>query len=196
MKKMDNQGNYESYRWFFTSGDLLVVGGKNDSQNELVIKNFLKPNYIIMHSSLPGSPFCIIVGDTPDKKDIEETAIFCACFSQQWKSGKKLVDIDIFKGDQIYKKKSMKTGTFGVKGNKKTIKVKPELVLAMQKGKLRAVPKTTKEEKLVFIGQGNLSKENAITKISEIIKDKYHFPVSRDEISQAIPADKLEVRKI
>jgi uncharacterized protein YifE (UPF0438 family) len=187
---------YENYRWFYTSSRTLVIGGKSDEQNEEALKNFLKPNYVVMHTSAPGSPFCIIISDKPEKQDLEETAVFCSCFSQQWKLGKKMIDIDVFKGNQLYKRKFMKKGTFGVKGMKKTLKVKPELVLVMQKGKLRAVPKTTNEEKLVEIIQGNLAKEQATTKISEIIKNKYHFPISREEIMQAIPSDKMDVRKI
>ena len=185
---------YESCRCFFTSNNILVVGGKSDEQNEIVLTDFIKPNYIIMHTSLPGSPFMIIQSDNPSKKDIEETAIYCACFSQQWKSGKRLIEVDIFKGEHIYKTKTMKTGTFGVKGNKKTIRVKPELVLVIQNGKLRAVPKTKELEVLAEVKQGNLTKEQAAEKISKIIKDKFHFPVSRDEIMAAIPSGKLSVK--
>ncbi len=195
MQKLSNlDRKYENFRWFFTSGNTLVVGGKNDEQNEIVLKEFLKPNYIIMHTSAPGSPFMVIQSDKPSKNDIGEAAIFCACFSQQWKSGKKLIDIDVFSGVQIYKTKAMKTGTFGVKDRKKTIKVKPELVLVIQNGKLRAVPKATKQEALAEIKQGSLSKEEAAVKISRIIKDEYHFPVSKEEIMSAIPSDKLSVR--
>ena len=120
-KSFNSNKGYENYRWFFTSNNVLVVGGKSEEQNESALKNFLKPNYAVMHTSNPGSPFMIIQSDNPDKTDLEETAVFCACFSKQWKLGKKIIDIDIFKGDQIYKTKSMKTGTFGVKGNKKTL---------------------------------------------------------------------------
>lgn len=195
MKKDNKLKDYQNYRWFFTSNDVLVVGGKNDDQNESVIKNFLKPNYFIMHTTSPGSPFCIIQSNAPTKQDLDETAVFCACFSQQWKSGKKEISIDIFRGEQIYKNSLMKTGTFGVKGKKKTVKVKPELVLVIQKGKLRAVPKTSEEEKLAEINQGKLKKEESAEIISKIIKDKYHFPISKDEIMQAIPSDKLDVKK-
>lgn len=195
MQKLVNiDKRYEEFRWFFTSDNVLVVGGKNDEQNELIIDSFLKPNYTVMHTSLPGSPFCIIQSNNPSKKDIEETAIFCACFSQQWKLGKKLIEIDVFKGENIYKIKSMKTGTFGVKGEKKVIKVKPELALVIQNGKLRAVPKTTKQKKLVEIKQGLLTKEQATERISRLLKDKYSFPVSKDEITGAIPSDKLSVK--
>ena len=189
-----NGNGYENFRWFFTSNDILVVGGKSDEQNEAAIANFLRPEYTIMHTTEPGSPFMIIKSEKPDEKDIKETAIFCACFSQQWKTGKKQLEVDIFKGSQIYKTKTMKTGTFGIIGEKKTMKVKPELVLVIQKGKLRAVPNTTKEKKLAVIVPGKLSKEEAADKIARIIKDKYHFPISKEEIMQAIPSDKLKLK--
>ncbi|MEK6936356.1 MAG: NFACT RNA binding domain-containing protein [Nanoarchaeota archaeon] len=194
MFNLDNKIDYKNYRWFFTSDGSLVIGGKSDEQNELVLNNFLKPNYIIMHTSAPGSSFMIIQSDKPSKNDIEETAIFTGCFSKQWKTGSKKIDIDIFKGSQIYKIKSMKTGTFGVKGDKKTIKINPELILVIQNGKFRAVPSTIKEKKLAEIKQGNLSKEEASEKLAKIIKDKFHLPVHKDEIMQAIPSDKLSVR--
>ena len=180
--------DYKNYKWFFTSNNVLVVGGKSDEQNEQAIKHFSKPDYTIMHTSKPGSPFMIIQSDKPTKIDLEETAIFCACFSKQWKqlkSATKKVDIDIFKGNQIYKNSAMKKGTFGIRGKKETMKVKPELVLIFQKGKLKSVPKTTKEKKLAEIKPGKLSKDQAADKIAKKIKD---------EIMQAIPSDKLGVK--
>jgi len=186
--------DYRKYRWFFTSSGKLVVGGKSDKQNELAIRYFLKPNYIVMHTSLPGSPFMIIQDENPTKKDLDETAIFTAGFSKQWKNNKKSIEVDIFKGSQIYKTKSMKVGTFGVRGEKKTKKVTPKLVLVVQKGKLRAVPITTKEKKLVEITPGKLSKEQAAEKISKKIKNEFNLPVSKEEIMSAIPSDKLSIK--
>ena len=188
-----SEKDYLNYKWFFTSEGKLVIGGKSDEQNEQVIKNFLRPNYVIMHTSLPGSPFMIIQDDTPSKKDLKETAVFTAAFSKQWKNGNKNVEIDIFKGSQIYKIKGMKTGTFGVKGNKETIKVKPELVLIIQKGKIKAVPENGKEKILAKIKPGKLTKEQAAEKIAKTIRDKFHLPVHRDEVMQAIPSDKIGV---
>ena len=185
---------YENFRWFFTSNNILVIGGKSDEQNELALREFTKPNYIVMHTSSPGSPFMIILSDNPNKRDLEETAIFCACFSQQWKLGKNMIDIDYFKANQIYKLKTMKKGTFGIKGQKKTMKVKPELVLVIQNGKLRTVPKTTKLETFAKITQGKLTKEQAADKISKKIKEKYAFAFSKDEIMSAIPSNKLEIK--
>lgn len=193
-QKLIPANEYQDYRWFFTSNNLLVVGGKSDEQNEIVLKKFLKPEYIVMHTSAPGSSFMIIQSENPTKRDIEETAIFTACFSKQWKNGSSNIQVDIFKGSQIYKTNSMKLGTFGVKGDKKTLRVKPELVLIIQRGRVRAVPRTVKEKVLAEIKRGKLSKEQASEKIAKKIKDKFHLPVSREEIMRAIPSDKLSVK--
>lgn len=190
--------DYRKYRWFFTSNNVLVVGGKSDEQNELVIKNFSNKDYTVMHTTKPGSSFMIIQSDNPTKKDLDETAVFCASFSKQWKDSKKSekISIDIFKGDQIYKTKIMKKGTFGVDGKKESIKVKPELVLVFQKGSLRAVPKTkSKDAKILAeIKPGRMNKEDATDKIAKKLKDKFNFPASKDEIMAAIPSDKLSVK--
>jgi len=189
--------DYKNYRWFFTSNNILVIGGKSDKQNEQVLKYFSKPNYQVLHTSKPGSPFMIIQSNNPTKQDIEETAIFCACFSKQWKnlkSSKTKIEIDIFQGNQIYKNKTMKKGTFGINGKKQTIKVKPELVLVFQKGKLKAIPKQSKEKVLAEIKLGKLTKEQATEKIAKKLKDKFHLPITRDEIMQAIPSGKLSVK--
>ena len=188
--------DYRNYRWFITSNGNFVVGGKSDEQNEIVIKNFLRPEYVVMHTSEPGSPFCILLSEKPLKKDLDETAIFCGCFSQQWKkiNENAKISIDIFKGEQIYKTKVMKLGTFGVKGEKKVIKIKPELFVVVQKGKIRAVPFGTKEKILAKIIPGKLTKEDASSKIVKIIRDKFHLPVAKEEVISAIPSGNLGVK--
>ena len=195
MLKIFPDKKHENHKWFYTSEGTLVVGGKSDEDNETVLRTFLKPNYTVMHTSAPGSPFMIIQSDDPSKKDLNEAAVFTGCFSQQWKKvGNKKIDIDIFKGNQIYKKKDMKIGTFGVKDKKEQMKVKPELVLVMQNGKYRSVPKNGQEQILAKIKPGKLSKEQASEKIAKMIRDNFHLPVSKDEIMGAIPSGNIDVK--
>jgi predicted ribosome quality control (RQC) complex YloA/Tae2 family protein len=196
LRELRDAKDYMSYRWFFTSDGNLVVGGKSEDQNELALRYFRKPHYTVMHTTNPGSPFMIIQSDDPSKSDIEECAIFCACFSKEWKGAKKggKIDIDVFKGADIFKSKEMKTGTFGVK-KKKKVKAKPELMVIIQKGKIKAVPKVKREEEsLAVITPGKMDKEAAAEKIAKKIKDKYLLPVSREEVMQAIPSGNMSVR--
>ena len=48
---------YEKFRWFFTSGGKLVIGGKSAEQNEEVLKAHLDRDDLIMHTKQAGSLF-------------------------------------------------------------------------------------------------------------------------------------------
>ncbi len=103
------------FREFITKSGKKVLAGKNAEQNEELVKQFIGKRNRIFHSSKPGSPFCIIEKIKHSKKDEKETAIFCASKSQDWRDNKGDVEINFFSGEDMYKRKSMKPGTFGVK---------------------------------------------------------------------------------
>lgn len=200
---------YEKFRWFCTSSNKLVLAGKNAGQNEELVKKAKKDDFVL-HTKSPGSPFCII-----DKKassqDIKEAAVFCACFSQEWKKEKKEIYIHVFKGEQIKKEKTQKKGTFSVIGKIKEIKVKLELGLTTQPyikefsdeyrndvikikhiGTLKAVPlETLKKQKIkpfIILKPGKIKKEDAAMKIHIILAEKYRNALPIEEIMRAIPA--------
>ncbi len=198
-----NQINLEylKHRWFFTSNNNLVIGGKSDLDNEEVIKNYAKKSYVVMHTSEPGSPFMIIQApkEKLSKKDIEETAIATACFSYQWKNSlkNKKIEVHIFSSEQISKPKTFKKGSFKVSGKIDSIFVSMKLGIIIQKAKLRAVPLTSKteyKEKIMFtISRGNLTKEQAIKELKDKLKTKYNLLVSYNEIASALPSDKIKI---
>jgi hypothetical protein len=184
---------YEKYRWFVTSSNKIVIGGKSSEQNEEVMEK-ANPEDTVLHTSSPGSPFCII--ENPTKKDIQETAIFCGCFSQDWKRKKKKADIDVFKRKQAYKTKGMKKGTFGVKGKIGKEKVPLKLALTKQKNKLKAVPKSAAKNKIFLeIEPGKLKKDEAIIKVY-LVLEKNNIKASQEEIMQALPSDGIKIIEI
>ena len=117
--------DYKKYKWFYTSSDKLVVGGKSAKQNDELLRKIkrMKGNLYIMHTSHPGSPFSAIISDpkTVKKTDLEECAIFTGAFSRAWKKGMKKTNIHIFRKNQISKEKNMKEGMWRVTGNIKKI---------------------------------------------------------------------------
>ena len=184
------KGGYEKYRWFFTSSDKLVIGGKSSKQNEEIMSK-AETDDLIMHTSTPGSPFCIL--KNPTRKDVEEAAVFTACFSHEWKKLKKKSEVHIFKGEQVIKKRNMKEGTFGILGSVNKKKIELKLALDLQKGKLRAVPVSAAKKPMAILTPGSLDKVEATKKILRIIKDKYGYPITKDEIMSAIPSDNIKV---
>lgn len=190
--------DYAKYKWFFTSSEKLVIGGKNASQNDQLLKKIksLGGEYIIMHTSQPGSPFSVILSDIKSisSTDIGECAIFTACFSQSWKSGKRKARVDIFNSSQINKSSSMKVGTWGVKGKVKKMEVNLELVLTVQKGILRSVPEKTIKNKgkiLLKILPGNKNKEELLSEIHASLKERF----SKNDILSALPSGGLQLLK-
>ena len=119
-----------NFREFKTTSGKIVLGGKSAKNNEDLVGQ-ISPKEIVLHTAMPGSPFCNIKGDA-SKKDIKEAAIFCAKYSQDWRNYKKDVLIHIFKGANIYKKKKMELGTYGVK-KFKVIKIKKSDILKFEK---------------------------------------------------------------
>ena len=110
------------FREFETSSGKKVFAGKNAENNEELVKQ-VGENEDIFHSAKPGSPFVNIKSSKTTEKDRKEAAIFCAVKSQDWRDNKKDVEVHWFKGKEIYKRKGMSLGTFGVK-KFKLIKIK------------------------------------------------------------------------
>ncbi|VVB79546.1 Uncharacterised protein [uncultured archaeon] len=185
----ENSFNYKKYRWFFTKSEKLVYGGKSAEQNEEILNEIAKDkkeDYVIMHTKDPGSPFAIIVA--PIKKiseeDLVETAVWTACFSRAWRMGKKKAVVDVFTKSQLYKMKSMKAGTWGVKGKVERKDAQLKLVLTLQKGIVRAVPfeSLNPEDKIISeVFPGKIPKEI----FSKVIADKIKKPL--EEVLMALP---------
>lgn len=174
-----------------TSSGKIVIGGKSAEQNEEIIRR-VSADSVIMHTASPGSPFCII--RNPNLQDIREVAVFCACFSQQWKKDRKKTEVHIFKGEQVIKNRGMKIGTFGILGSVNKRKVELKLVLDIQRTKLRAVPPQSAKKKLATLTPGKSDKSEAADKIKKILKEKYCYPVTKEEIMSAIPSGCMSVK--
>jgi hypothetical protein len=188
MEKQD----YKKYRWFFTKSGKLVYGGKSAEQNDLLMKD-LKEERVIMHTHIPGSPFSVI--DAPVKKvsvlDLEEAAIWTACFSRAWRTGLRKTQIDIFMTRQLFKKKEMKQGTWGVAGATERKIVELKLALTKQDSVLRCVPEISikKSEIIMTITPGKTSKEDFAQELSKKLNLK------KDEILQALPTGAFKIIK-
>jgi predicted ribosome quality control (RQC) complex YloA/Tae2 family protein len=106
-----------NFRKFITSSGKLVLGGKSAENNEQLVAQ-IDPKEIVLHTKSPGSPFTNIKikdNEKTSKGDIEEAAVFCARYSQDYRDNKKDVVVHYFMGKDIYKEEGMKPGTFGVK---------------------------------------------------------------------------------
>src|SRR3989344_7438868 len=62
---------YEKFRWFFSSEGFLVIGGRDATSNEVVIKKYTESDDLVFHTDMAGSPFFVIKSD--NKRIPEQT---------------------------------------------------------------------------------------------------------------------------
>jgi predicted ribosome quality control (RQC) complex YloA/Tae2 family protein len=153
-----------NFREFTTKTGKKIFLGKSAEQNEVLMKDYISKDNIILHTEKPGSPFAVILGLNPSKEDIKETATFCALKSKDWRDNKKDVIVNVFSGKDVYKNKSMPEGTFGVKKSQK-LKIKKEDILKL-KNKIERLEK--QKESVSKEEQQEDKKENILFKIKRI----------------------------
>lgn len=118
------------FRELISKRGTLILAGKSAENNEELVAQ-VKPNEEVFHTAKPGSPFVNIKRE-PKPGDMKEAAIFCARYSKDWRDNKSDVVVNNFKGKDIYKRKDMEKGTFGVKKLKK-MKIKKSLIEEFEK---------------------------------------------------------------
>jgi len=86
---------FEKYRWFYTSSGLLVVAGRDASQNEHVFNRHAEKTDLYFHADVTGAPTTILKEGNSEKateQDKLEAAQFAASYSSAWKNGFGSVD--------------------------------------------------------------------------------------------------------
>ncbi|UCE95366.1 MAG: NFACT family protein [Candidatus Bathyarchaeota archaeon] len=119
---------YEKFRWFYTSEDLLVVGGKDAGTNEILIKKHAEPGDLVFHADIIGAPFVLIKaeGKTPSDASLHEAAQLAASHSRAWRMKFGAIDVYWVYPEQLSKtppsKEYLPKGAFSVHGKKNFIK--------------------------------------------------------------------------
>jgi predicted ribosome quality control (RQC) complex YloA/Tae2 family protein len=107
---------FENFRWFKSSDEFLVVGGKDSTSNEVLVKKHSEPSDMVFHSDIQGSPFVIVKSEESEISDYakKEAAEFTAAYSKAWGSGLATVDVYAVRPDQVSKQPP--TGEYLPKG--------------------------------------------------------------------------------
>ena len=139
---------YEKFRWFYSSDNFLVIGGRDATTNEIIIKKHTEKNDIVFHTELPGSPFVII--KNPDNKQVPESTIneaaeFCASFSKSWKSGRTTAEVYHITPEQVSKEvpaglSKPGKGSFMIYGKRNYLTPKINVAVCNHDGRIMAGP--------------------------------------------------------
>jgi predicted ribosome quality control (RQC) complex YloA/Tae2 family protein len=118
VKEKKDREWFERYRWFVTSDNILAVGGRDASSNDILLKRYAKEDDLIFHADIHGSPFFVLKDAKEDS--IREVSIATASFSRAWREGLNVIDVYYVKKAQL--RKSNKKGAFAISGKRNYIK--------------------------------------------------------------------------
>jgi predicted ribosome quality control (RQC) complex YloA/Tae2 family protein len=122
---------YEKFRWFHSSDGFLVLGGRDATTNEILIKKYMEPHDIVFHADILGAPFVLIKtgGKTPPERTIKESAQLAASHSRAWREMLSAVDVYWVTPEQVNKSppsgQSLRKGAFMIHGSKNFVRGVP-----------------------------------------------------------------------
>lgn len=196
---------YENFHHFVSSEGFLVIGGKDVSQNETLVKKYMEPNDIFLHADIHGGPVVIIktgnrnVGETT----IMEAAQLAAAYSKAWELGLSSVNVYWVMATQVSKKppsgEYLPKGAFMIYGKRNYLKNVPlelSIGLVLENGEVRIISgptsAITNEAKIVVILRpGRLSKNLTVKKIVSFFRKALKDRGVRLKIEETIIANML-----
>lgn len=185
---------YHKFRWFISSEGLLVVGGRDATTNDILIKKHAEPEDLVFHTDMRGSPFFVIKsqGKKPGKDSMQEAADATCTFSRAWRMGLTSQQVFYVKPDQC-KKENLPKGAFLIVGKTNYIENKLNMAVGLASdgfvmgGPLEAVKKNCKKHVEIIPGD---DKASAVAK-----KIKAVIGGDLDEIIRVLPSGGMKFKK-
>jgi len=184
---------FHKFRWFYTSEGLLVIGGRDATTNDIIIKKYTAEDDWVFHTDMRGSPFFVIKaeGAKVGKASMQEVADATCTFSRAFRMGMQSQQVFHVKPHQL-EKGSLPKGAFLIVGKTNYMQNKINLAVGMKDdqvmaGPVEAVKKHCK--KFVELQQGG-NKPSAVAK-----KIKAVIGGDLDEIIRVLPGGNMEVKK-
>ena len=103
---------YHRFRWFVTSDGIVVLGGRDASQNEELVKKYMTGGDLFVHADVHGASVVIVKGKTAK---MDEVAQFAASYSGAWRSGHFSADVYSVLPSQV--SKTPESGEFVTRGS-------------------------------------------------------------------------------
>lgn len=78
---------FEKFLWFVSSENYLVIAGRDQQQNEMIVKRYLRAGDIYVHADLHGATSCVIKnpsGNPVPPRSLTEAGTMAVCYSAAW----------------------------------------------------------------------------------------------------------------
>ncbi|GBC74804.1 hypothetical protein HRbin06_00111 [archaeon HR06] len=201
LKEVREKFWFERFRWFYTSDDLLAIGGRDAHSNSSLIRKYLDEEDLVFHADLHGSPFFLLKGGSKNffEKSIYEVAQATVSFSRAWKEGFSIGDAYWVKPEQVKKAAPsglyLPKGSFLIEGKKNYIKgLKLQIALGLIPVKDNLLissgpPEAIKKRALAYVEILPTNEELSKTakKIKKEFEELLGKEVNLDDIIRALP---------
>ncbi|XP_066142754.1 ribosome quality control complex subunit NEMF homolog [Euwallacea fornicatus] len=115
---------FEKFYWFISSENYLVIAGRDQQQNELIVKRYMKPTDVYVHADIHGASSVVIKNPTGlpvPPKTLNEAGTMAICYSVAW-DAKVVTNAYWVWGEQVSKTaptgEYLSTGSFMIRGKK------------------------------------------------------------------------------
>ncbi len=197
---------FENFRWFYSSEGFLVIGGRDATTNEIVIKKHTDKEDVVFHTDMAGSPFFVIkvkeAGKEPTDMTLQESADATLIFSRAWKLGLHTTPTFYVKPDQVSKEPNpgefLPKGAFMIRGKTNYINPNTDCAIGIMKGstphpgKIMCGPlSAVKEncEKIIPLKQGSTKPSTLAKQIKGLLGGEL------DEIIRILPSGNSDIKK-
>ncbi|XP_053291133.1 ribosome quality control complex subunit NEMF [Pleuronectes platessa] len=78
---------FEKFLWFISSENYLIIAGRDQQQNEIIVKRYLRAGDVYIHADLHGATSCIIKNTTGvpiPPRTLTEAGTMSVCYSAAW----------------------------------------------------------------------------------------------------------------
>jgi predicted ribosome quality control (RQC) complex YloA/Tae2 family protein len=190
---------YEKFRWFYTEEDFLVIGGKDATTNEIVIKKHTDKDDVVFHTDMAGSPFFVIKsnGKEVSEQTMQDVTNATFVYSRAYKLGLSTANVFHVKPEQVSKQAeagtSLPKGAFMIYGKTTYRHPKADVGIGLlEDGRIMGAPLNCIKKHCkdyVVLEKGNEKTEKLAKQIRKIIKGEL------DEIVKAIPPGGCKIKK-
>jgi len=205
---------FEKFHWAESSEGLLMIGGRDASTNELLIKRHMDADDLVFHADVSGAPFVVLKtgGRAPSEQTMFEAAQLAASYSRGWREGWASLDVYWVRPEQVSKQapsgEYLSKGMFMVRGQKNYIRNVPlrvsigvverggdllviggpvSAIIAHARYKVDIVP-----GRLASGSVAKMTRDSLATNATKELREKI-LKLKIEEVQRFIPAGKSEI---
>lgn len=205
-KRREPRHWYEKYLWFRSSDGLLVVAGRDASQNEVLVRRYLEGKDLFFHADIVGATAVVVKSEGREvpQATIEEAAQFAACYSKAWRAGFASIDVYWVYGEQVSKTppsgEYLSKGSFMIRGDRnylRGVELKLAVGLVVRDGEFLIVsgpPSIIAREAAAYVTlvPGDEEKGRVAKRIAKIFNEnlrtmRFRGTVTVDEVARILP---------